>query len=101
MLVVILGQIVSGSVGSGMMALVSIVITDLVPIQESATWRSYVNVVANTAQSLGGPLGGWLADTIGWRWSVARYVLSASIRKINATTNESYNAGHSVSKSPC
>jgi predicted MFS family arabinose efflux permease len=34
-----------------------------------ASWRSYVNIVATTGRSVGGPLGGWMADTIGWRWS--------------------------------
>jgi predicted MFS family arabinose efflux permease len=52
-----------------MQALVSILITDLVPMREVARWRSYVNVASTTGRSLGGPLGGWLTDTIGWRWS--------------------------------
>jgi MFS family permease len=52
-----------------MTVLVSILITDLVPLREVASWRACVNVVATIGRSLGGPLGGWLADTIGWRWS--------------------------------
>jgi len=68
MLMVILGRVVSGSVGAGMTALVSILITDLVPIRDTATWRSYVNIVSTTGRSLGAPLGGWLADAVGWRW---------------------------------
>jgi MFS family permease len=28
-----------------------------------------VNIAATTGRSLGGPVGGALADTIGWRWS--------------------------------
>ncbi|KIL93724.1 major facilitator superfamily transporter [Fusarium avenaceum] len=69
MLTVILGRVLSGSVGAGMTVLVSILISDLVPIRESGTWRSYVNIAATTGRSLGGPLGGWLADAVGWRWS--------------------------------
>lgn len=42
---------------------------DLLPLRDVASWRSYVNIVATTGRSLGGPLGGWLADVIGWRWS--------------------------------
>lgn len=49
--------------------MISILITDLVPLRDVASWRSYVNVVATTGRSIGGPLGGWLADTVGWRWS--------------------------------
>jgi hypothetical protein len=41
---------------------------DLVPMIEVATWRSYVNLLATMGRSIGGPLGGLLADTVGWRW---------------------------------
>lgn len=41
---------------------------DMVPIREVASWRSYVNIAATTGRSLGGPIGGYLIDTIGWRW---------------------------------
>lgn len=43
--------------------------TDLVPIRDVATWQSGVNLASTTGRSLGGPVGGWLADTVGWRWS--------------------------------
>ncbi|KAL2264168.1 hypothetical protein VTK26DRAFT_1286 [Humicola hyalothermophila] len=66
---VILGRIISGAGASGMTALVSILITDLFPIREVAQWRAYVNLVATIGRSIGGPLGGWLVDVIGWRWS--------------------------------
>ncbi|CAJ0546540.1 Ff.00g011670.m01.CDS01 [Fusarium sp. VM40] len=69
MLTLILGRVLSGSVGAGMTLLVSILISELVPIRESGTWRSYVNIAATTGRGFGGPLGGWLADTLGWRWS--------------------------------
>lgn len=66
---VVLGRIVSGAGTSGMTALVSVLITDLLPLREVAQWRAYVNVIATTGRSIGGPLGGWLADVVGWRWS--------------------------------
>ncbi|KAE8450081.1 hypothetical protein EG329_006862 [Mollisiaceae sp. DMI_Dod_QoI] len=66
---VILGRVVSGFGAAGMTVLVSIIITDLVPLIEVASWRSFVNVVATLGRSAGGPLGGLLADTVGWRWS--------------------------------
>jgi MFS family permease len=69
MTTLIIGRVISGAGTSGMTALVSILITDLVPLRNVASWRSYVNVVATTGRSIGGPLGGWLADTVGWRWS--------------------------------
>ena len=76
---VILGRVISGAGASGMTTLVSILITDLVPLREVASWRSYVNVVATTGRSIGGPLGGSLADTVGWRWSFLGQVPLASI----------------------
>lgn len=66
---VILGRVVSGAGASGMAGLVSILITDLLPIREVAQWRAYVNLVATLGRSMGGPLGGWLVDVVGWRWS--------------------------------
>lgn len=41
----------------------------MVPVRDVAKWRSYVNVAATLGRSIGGPLGGWLTDSIGWRWS--------------------------------
>ncbi|TGO63743.1 hypothetical protein BCON_0011g00870 [Botryotinia convoluta] len=67
--VVVVGRLVAGVGGAGINCLVSIVIADMVPIREVAKWRSYVNIAATTRRSLGGPIGGFLTDTIGWRWS--------------------------------
>lgn len=64
---VIAGRVISGMGGAGMTALVSIIIADMVPVRDIATWRSYVNVAATTGRALGGPLGGWLCDVLGWR----------------------------------
>ncbi|KAI6093636.1 MFS general substrate transporter [Hypoxylon rubiginosum] len=66
---VIVGRVISGSGGAGMMALAAVIITDLAPLRDVASWQSYLNVVATVGRSLGGPVGGFLADTIGWRWS--------------------------------
>ncbi|KAI1086070.1 MFS general substrate transporter [Rostrohypoxylon terebratum] len=66
---VILGRVISGSGGAGLMSLAAVIITDLAPLRDVASWQSYLNVVATVGRSLGGPVGGFLADTIGWRWS--------------------------------
>lgn len=87
---VIAGRIVSGVGAAGMTVIVSVLITglssihpfhlsleirewltspDLVPLIQVASWRSYVNVISTLGRSIGGPLGGFLADTVGWRWS--------------------------------
>lgn len=75
----IIGRVISGFGAAGMTALVSILITDLVPLRDVATWRSWVNIVATTGRSIGGPLGGWLADTVGWRWSFLGQVPFAGV----------------------
>lgn len=66
---VIAGRSISGLGGAGMTVVVAILITDLVPKIEVASWRSYVNIVATTGRMIGGPIGGFLADRVGWRWS--------------------------------
>jgi predicted MFS family arabinose efflux permease len=53
----------------------------MVPLREVASWRSYVNIAATTGRSLGGPLGGYLTDTIGWRWY---WFLTTSLPNRNA-----------------
>ena len=68
MWVVVCGRTISGMGGAGIMTISSIIITDIVPKREVAAWRSYVNIAMTFGRSLGGPWGGWLSDTIGWRW---------------------------------
>ena len=64
----LVGRVISGAGGAGMTSLVSILITDLVPLREVASWRSYVNIAGTMGRGLGAPLGGLLADLVGWRW---------------------------------
>ncbi|KAJ5691680.1 Major facilitator superfamily domain general substrate transporter [Penicillium malachiteum] len=65
---VILGRAIGGLGGAGTMVISSVIITDIVPKRDVATWRAYVNISMTLGRSIGGPLGGWLSDTIGWRW---------------------------------
>lgn len=46
----------------------SILIQDLVPRREVAVWRGVANVAKTMGRTVGGPLGGWLSDVVGWRW---------------------------------
>ncbi|KAB8252962.1 major facilitator superfamily domain-containing protein [Aspergillus flavus] len=65
---VIIGRAVSGIGGAGIMTLGSVIITDIVPRREVASWRAYINIAMTLGRSVGGPVGGWLTDAIGWRW---------------------------------
>lgn len=104
---VILGRVISGAGSSGMTVLVSILITDLVPIRDVAQWRSWVNIAATTGRSLGGPLGGWLADVIGWRWSflgqapvvIFALILCAICLPASTPTHVSPDSGDDLPKS--
>ncbi|MCJ1236560.1 hypothetical protein MMC14_004541 [Varicellaria rhodocarpa] len=66
---VILGRAIAGIGDAGMTSLISILIADKVPLRDVAAWRGYVNITSTVGRSAGGPFGGYLADTIGWRWS--------------------------------
>lgn len=41
---------------------------DLFGVSEVPTVRSYLLVAGMLGRVCGGPLGGFLADTVGWRW---------------------------------
>ncbi|EPS35935.1 hypothetical protein H072_10580 [Dactylellina haptotyla CBS 200.50] len=66
---VIVGRVVSGIGGAGMTSLVSILLNDMLPLRDVAAWRSYVYIAATVGRACGAPLGGFLIDTVGWRWS--------------------------------
>lgn len=65
---IIAARAVQGAGSAGMSSMVSIIITDLVPLNEIATLRSYVNIMATTGRSCGGVVGGALTAALGWRW---------------------------------
>lgn len=41
---------------------------DMAPLSQVAVLRGYLGVGMTVGVSCGSPLGGILADTIGWRW---------------------------------
>ena len=63
------GRVITGVGGAGMMNLVSSLLVHLVPLRDVAVWRSLMYVVATLGRSISAPLGGILADSIGWRGS--------------------------------
>lgn len=42
--------------------------SDIVPLHKRGTWQGIVNIVFAFGAAIGAPLGGFLADSIGWRW---------------------------------
>lgn len=55
--------------GGGMNAVVSILMTDLVSLRDRGVWQGYINIVFAAGIASGAPLGGLMADSIGWRWA--------------------------------
>lgn len=63
-----LSRALTGVGGGGMTAVVSIILSDIVPLRERGLWQGYLNLIYSMGTSSGAPLGGVLADTVGWRW---------------------------------
>lgn len=59
----------AGIGAGGMTTVVSILISDIVALRDRGQWQGYLNLIFAAGSSSGAPLGGLLADTIGWRWS--------------------------------
>ncbi|KAH9838824.1 multidrug resistance protein fnx1-like [Teratosphaeria destructans] len=67
--VMILGRVVAGS-GGGCLNTVSVfVASDLVPLRKRGVWQGIGNIVFGTGMGLGGVFGGYIHDTLGWRWA--------------------------------
>ncbi|ATY60303.1 MFS multidrug [Cordyceps militaris] len=60
---------IAGIGGGGITALVSILISVTVPLRDRGIWQGYIDTIFATGTLAGAPLGGILADSIGWRWS--------------------------------
>jgi MFS family permease len=64
----ILARAVCGLGAGGMLAMGSIITSDLVPIEIRGVYQSYINIVFGFGSAMGAALGGAIADSLGWRW---------------------------------
>lgn len=55
--------------GGGMTTVVSILFSDIVPLKDRGLWQGIINIVYAAGAASGAPLGGVLADYLGWRWA--------------------------------
>ncbi|KAM0387904.1 hypothetical protein ACHAQC_010328 [Fusarium culmorum] len=60
---------ISGMGGGGMNSVVTILLSDLVPLKERGMWQGKNSLLFFDGTATGAPLGGVMADSIGWRWS--------------------------------
>ncbi|KAL8935810.1 MAG: hypothetical protein Q9216_005245 [Gyalolechia sp. 2 TL-2023] len=59
----------AGIGGGGMTTVVSIMMSDIVPLRERGTWQGIINIIYAVGAGCGAPLGGILADVFSWRWA--------------------------------
>lgn len=52
-----------------MTTVVSILMSDIVPLKDRGMWQGYINIIYAFGAGCGAPLGGLLADSVGWRWA--------------------------------
>ncbi|KAI9376688.1 major facilitator superfamily-domain-containing protein [Aspergillus egyptiacus] len=72
----IAARVFQGVGGGGMTTVVSILLSDIVPLRDRGVWQGVINIIFATGSGIGAPLGGVLSDYIGWRWAfVAQFPL--------------------------
>jgi predicted MFS family arabinose efflux permease len=57
----------AGIGGGGMSVCVTVLMGDILGLRERGTWQGYINLIWASGAAAGAPLGGLLADSIGWR----------------------------------
>lgn len=59
---------ITGVGAAGINSVTSILVTDLVPLRDRGLWQGYIQMVFAAGMASGAPVGGLLADQLGWRW---------------------------------
>ncbi|MCJ1352741.1 MAG: hypothetical protein MMC33_002725 [Icmadophila ericetorum] len=67
--VMIFGRVVSGVGGGGLHAISTFVASDMIPLRRRGVWQGFGNIMYGVGAALGGVYGGFINDTIGWRWA--------------------------------
>lgn len=88
-------------------SVVSIVMSDIVPLRSRGTWQGLLNIIYAAGSISGAPLGGFLSDTIGWRWaflfqvppSILAFALVGTSRRIPAKVTGTPNPTSSTFRS--
>ncbi|PGH01059.1 hypothetical protein AJ79_08028 [Helicocarpus griseus UAMH5409] len=65
----IAARVFQGLGGGGMTTVVSIIMSDIVPLRDRGVWQGIINIVWASGSAIGAPLGGVLSDYVGWRWA--------------------------------
>lgn len=65
----IAARAVCGLGAGGTMSMSLIIVSDLVRIEDRGVFQSHINLAFGLGSASGAALGGWLCDTLGWRWA--------------------------------
>ncbi|TFK76081.1 vacuolar amino acid permease [Pluteus cervinus] len=63
----IAARALAGMGGGGVMTVSSITVTDMIPLKQRGLYQGMANILYGLGAGLGGPIGGWVNDTFGWR----------------------------------
>lgn len=63
----IFARAIAGMGGGGVMTVSSISVTDIIPIKQRGLYQGLANILFGLGAGIGGPVGGWINDTFGWR----------------------------------
>ena len=72
----------AGVGGGGINTVGVIIMTDLVDLRRRGMFQGYANIFFGLGAAMGGPVGGWISDTIGWRgafWVQPPLLLAAGV----------------------
>ncbi|KAI1048324.1 hypothetical protein LB506_002487 [Fusarium annulatum] len=64
-----MAQLCAARAVAGMNSVVAILLSDLVPLKDRGVWQGKISILFFAGTVTGAPLGGILADSVGWRWS--------------------------------
>lgn len=64
----ILARAVCGLGAAGALSMGTIIIADLVPLEARGGYLSFLGLASGVGSSLGAAMGGFLAESLGWRW---------------------------------
>ncbi|KAI7852438.1 major facilitator superfamily domain-containing protein [Circinella umbellata] len=59
---------VAGLGGGGINTLTTVITSDLVPLRQRGKYQGYGNMAYGLGSVIGGPLGGFITDSVGWRY---------------------------------
>lgn len=79
---IIIGRVIAGLGGGGVNSISTFVASDLVPLRRRGLIQGYGNLCYGVGSGLGGLFGGWINDTIGWRWA---FLIQVPIILVSAT----------------